>query len=152
MKKIAFVFIAALAVLSFGTGCKKKGGVAEAMAKMESFKGDMCKCKDKACVEGVEAAMKKYGEENKDKMDANAKPSEADQKKMMGMMEEMSKCRATAMGPADGGSAAAAPPAAPPAGDDKGAAAAAPAPAGEEKKDDKAAAPPAGEEKKDDKK
>ena len=77
MKKIAYLFVAAMAVLSF-TGCKKKDKMAEAMAKMESFKNDMCKCKDKACAEGVEAAMKKWGEENKDKMDPNAKPSEAD--------------------------------------------------------------------------
>jgi len=39
MKKIAFAFMAALAVLSFG--CKKKDAVKEAMDKYGSFKTAM---------------------------------------------------------------------------------------------------------------
>src|SRR5205809_862391 len=42
MKKIGIVFVAALALGSFG--CKKKGG--DQMAKMGEFKEAMCACKD----------------------------------------------------------------------------------------------------------
>lgn len=147
MKKIAFVFLAAMAVLSFA-GCKKKGGVAEAMAKMEGFKNDMCACKDgdKACAEKVANAMKAYGESMKGKEPDEKSVSDADKKKMMDMMGEMGKCQTKAMGM---GGDMAAPPAggaAPPAGggDTAGSAAAAPpAGGGDMKKDDGSAAAPA---------
>src|SRR5262245_36404345 len=58
MKKTASVIIAAMAVLSFG-GCKKKSDADKMLDQMESFKKDMCGCKekDKACGEGVEKKM-----------------------------------------------------------------------------------------------
>ena len=61
MKKIAFAFIAALAVMSFA-GCKKKDPAKEAMAKIEGFKTAMCACKagDKACAEKVGKDMPPY--------------------------------------------------------------------------------------------
>jgi hypothetical protein len=135
MKKIAFAFIAAMAVLSFA-GCKKKDNAKEAMAKMEGFKTAMCACKagDKACAEKVEKDMKTYSDAMKGKGDKDAKVSEEDTKKMMATMTEYAKCQQTAMGtdpamapPADPGAAppadpGAAPPAdpgaAPPAGGD----------------------------------
>ena len=131
MKKIAFVFIAALAVLSF-TGCKKKGGgVGEAMAKMEGFKTAMCACKDKACAEKVSKDMAAYGESMKGKEQDPKSISEADKKKMTDIVMEMSKCQQAAMG-AEG--AAPTEGAAPAAGGTEGAA---PAAGGETKPEEK---------------
>ncbi|HSJ99587.1 MAG TPA: hypothetical protein VK932_00045, partial [Kofleriaceae bacterium] len=126
MKKIAFAFLAALAVMSFA-GCKKKGGTAEIMAKMEGFKNDMCKCAagDKACAEKVGKDMQAYMESMKGKIPDEKSVSEADKKKSEALGMEMMKCQQTAMGM--GGDMA------PPAGEG------ATPPAGE------GAAPPAGE-------
>jgi hypothetical protein len=150
MKKIAFVFIAALAVLSF-TGCKKKDAMKEAMGKMEGFKTAMCACKDKACAEKVDKDMKDYGEKMKGKGDKDAKMSPDDEKKMMEAVTAYAKCQQTAMG--TGGDMAAPPaggdkpadmkpadPAAPPAGGDK--------PADMKAGDKPADPPPAGDMKK----
>jgi hypothetical protein len=57
MKKISIAFLAALSLASFG--CKKKGGGAEAVARMTEFKDRMCACKDKACVDKVNDDMTK---------------------------------------------------------------------------------------------
>lgn len=131
MKKIAIAFIAAMTVLSFA-GCKKKDAMKEAMTKMEGFKTAMCACKDKGCAEKVDKDMKSYSDSMKGKGEKDAKMSADDEKKMMQMVADYSKCQQTAMGPEMG-----APPAggegAPPAG---GAAPADPAAGG--------AAPPAG--------
>lgn len=154
MKKIAFAFIAALAVMSFA-GCKKKGGddMKEAMAKMESFQKDMCACKDKACAEKVDTDMKAYGEKMKGKADKDAKISEADQKKMMEVMTEYAKCQQTAMGtgmpdPAAAGTPPAGDTAAPPAGDTAAPAGDTAAPAGDTAAPAGDEAAPAGDEKK----
>jgi hypothetical protein len=143
MKKIAFAFIAALAIFSFA-GCKKKDAAKEAMAKMEGFKNDMCKCKagDKACAEKVDKAMKDYAESMKGKGgDKDAKMSDEDQKKMLAMMGEMAKCQQTATGGGEMG----APPAGgtPPAGGEGAAPAGGTPPAGGEMKKEEGA-PPAG--------
>jgi len=137
MKKIAFVFIAALAVLSF-TGCKKKGGVAEAMGKMEGFKKDMCACADKACAEKVSKAMDDYTKSMGDKGEKMMKEmSDDDKKKSMAIGEELGKCMMKHMAPAMPDPAAT-PPATPPAdkpADDKA------APPADKPADDKAAPP-----------
>ena len=140
MKKIAFAFIAAMAVLSFA-GCKKKDPAKEAMAKMEGFKNDMCKCKagEKACAEKVEKDMKAWMESMKGK-EKDMKSSPEDEKKGGAIMTDLMKCQQAAMGAGDM--------AAPPAGDkpagDKPADPAAAPPAGD-KPADPAAAPPAGD-------
>jgi hypothetical protein len=143
MKKIAFLFIAAMTVLSFG--CKKKNEMKEAMAKMDGFKTQMCACKasDKACAEKVEKDMNSYLDSMKGKeKDKDMKPSPDDEKHMTTTMTDYGKCRQTAMGadpamapPAD---PAAAPPAAPAGGDPAMAppAGGAPPPAGEMKKEE----------------
>jgi len=135
MKKIAFAFIAAMAVLSFA-GCKKKDATKEAMAKMEGFKNDMCKCKagDKACAEKVQKDMTAWMDSMKGK-EKDMKSSPEDEKKGQALMQEMMKCQQTAMGTD--------PAMAPPAGDKPADPAAAP-PAGD-KPADPAAAPPAGD-------
>jgi hypothetical protein len=56
VKKISFAFICAVALLSF-TGCKKKGGAGESIAKMQEFAEKMCKCSDKACADKVQEEM-----------------------------------------------------------------------------------------------
>jgi hypothetical protein len=139
MKKIMFAFLAALAVMSFA-GCKKKGGTADIIAKMEGFKNDMCKCPagDKACAEKVGKDMQSYMESMKGKIPDDKSVSEADKKKSEAIGMEMMKCQQTAMGM--GGDMA--PPATPPAGGETppaGGEGAAPAPAGGE------GAAPAGE-------
>jgi hypothetical protein len=142
MKKIAFAFIAALAVLSFA-GCKKKDAVKEAMAKVEGFKNDMCKCKagDKACAEKVQKDMLAWADSMKGKMPDEKSMSDADKKKGEENRKEMEKCQNTAMGTGDM--------AAPPAGGDmKGGDTAAPPAGGDMKGGDMkggdTAAPPAG--------
>jgi hypothetical protein len=156
MKKIAFAFLAALAVMSFA-GCKKKGGTADILAKMEGFKNDMCKCKagDKACAEKVGKDMNAYMESMKGKIPDEKNVSEADKKKSEAIGMEMMKCQQTAMGmggdmappatPPAGDTAA--PPATPPAGDTAAPPAGGTAPAGEMKKEE-GAAPAGGEMKK----
>ena len=152
MKTIAFAFLAAMAVLSF-TGCKKKNDIGAAMAKMEGFKSDMCKCKagEKACAEKVEKDMKAYMDSMKGKEPDAKAMSDADKKKMMDTVTEMGKCQMAAMAAGD-----MAPPATPPAGGDQAAppAGGAAPPAGDMKAGDTAAppaggaAPPAGDMKK----
>jgi len=151
MKKIGFLFAAALAVGSF-SGCKKKGG--DMMGKMVEFKDHMCACKDgdKDCAMKVQKEMADYAEAHKDEK-ADQKMSDEDMKKATDIGMEMAKCSAKAMGTGAMG----APPAAPPAGDkpagDKPAEGAAPAgdkPAGDKPAGDKpaeGAAPPAGDKK-----
>lgn len=128
MKKIAFMFIAAMAVLSF-TGCKKKNDNAANIAKMEGFKNDMCKCKDKACADGVDKAMNDWSTANKPKDGKKVEMSKDEETKVAGVMKDYMDCRTKAAPPDM------APPAAP-AGTEG---AAPPAPAGGD-----TAAPPAG--------
>ena len=114
MKKIGFLFAAALAVTSFA-GCKKKGG--DAMAKMGEFKDHMCACKDgdKDCAMKVQKEMADYAEANKDMKDQ--KMSDEDMKKATEIGMEMAKCSAKAMGAPAMGGAPAAPAGDKPAGD-----------------------------------
>jgi hypothetical protein len=98
MKKIAFAFLAAMAVLSFA-GCKKKGGAADALAKLEGFKKDMCACTTKECAEKVSKAMDDWSKSQGEAGEKAAKEmSEADKKKGMALAEEMGKCMMKAMG------------------------------------------------------
>lgn len=128
MQKFTIAFVAVMSLASFG--CKKKGGMADSMAKHAGFKDAMCKCdKDKACAEKVAAEMDKYNTEqmkNTSAEDAKkmlADMSPEDMKAMGDVAAETEKCKATAMG------AAAA------AGGDK--------PAGDKPAGDKPADPPA---------
>jgi hypothetical protein len=131
MKKIAFAFIAAMAVLSFG-GCKKKGD--DAAAKMEGFKTEMCACKDKACADAVQKKVTDWS-------NAQPKPKEGEKPKadpkMEATMKAYTECMMKHMAPPTPPTPdpAATPPAAPPAGTDP--AATPPAAGGDDmKKDD----------------
>lgn len=76
----------------------------EAIAKVEGFKDDMCKCKagDKVCAEQVEQAMRNFADSMKDK-ERDLRPSEADEKRMMEIVMQMAKCQQAAMGTDDMG-------------------------------------------------
>jgi hypothetical protein len=113
MKKIAFVFIAAMTVLSFG--CKKKNDAKEVIAKVEGFKTAMCACKagDKACAEKVEKDMKAYMDSMQGKGEKDAKVSADDEKKMTAVMGDYMKCQQAAT--TDPAAAAGTPPAGDPA-------------------------------------
>ncbi len=113
MKNLTIAFLAAASLLTVGA-CKKKGGggAGEAMAKMEEFSNEMCKCKDKACADKVQEGMTKWstdmaakGGEKKDE-----KPDEAAMKKMTEIGQKYAECMTKAMTPAAdaAGSAAAA--------------------------------------------
>ena len=94
MKKFLFVMVAALSLAAMG--CKKKSAGGEAMAKMEGFADDMCKCKDAACVTKVSEAMQKWSTEQKP--DKDYKPTEEDTKKGTEVMKKMQECTAKAAG------------------------------------------------------
>ncbi|HEU0034294.1 MAG TPA: hypothetical protein VFQ53_26910 [Kofleriaceae bacterium] len=91
--------MAALSLLSFA-GCKKKGGAAgEAVAKMESFKKDMCECKDKACADKVNEAYMKWGSEMaKTTAGKDEKPDPDLVKKTTDIMAQYSECMTKASG------------------------------------------------------
>lgn len=76
--------------------------IKEAMAKMEGFKKDMCKCRagDAACGEKVERAMRDYGDSMKGREPDPRSLSDVDKKMMMNMMTEMMKCQQKVMSPA----------------------------------------------------
>ncbi|CAN5288852.1 hypothetical protein BH11MYX1_BH11MYX1_17870 [soil metagenome] len=106
MKKLMIVMLAAMSFAA--VGCKKKGGQAEAMAKMTDFKNRMCECKDNACATKVSDEMAKWGKEQTDNNKGESpKLSDEDQKKFSQVSEDMGKCMQKAMGGGDmAGSAA----------------------------------------------
>jgi hypothetical protein len=124
-------------VLAFGTvGCKKKadGGAANAMAKMQEFADEMCKCKDAKCAQDVSDKMTKWGQEQSKNQKEPPKMNEADTAKAQEIGKKMGECMTKAMGAGGamgggdmGGSAAAG--SAAPAGDTGSAAAGSAAPA-----------------------
>ena len=118
MKNLTIAFLAAASLFTVGA-CKKKGGgdAGEAMAKMEEFSNDMCKCKDKACADKVQEGMTKWSTDMAAKGGKkDEKPDEASMKKMTEIGQKYAECMTKAMTPvaADpvSGSAAAADPAA----------------------------------------
>src|SRR5688572_304376 len=100
MKKLTFVVVSALVVLSFG--CKKGAGSSSgaAMAKMTEFKDEMCKCKDAKCAQDVSDKMTKWSQEQSKNQKEPPKMSEADTKKAAEIGEALGKCMQTAMGAA----------------------------------------------------
>src|SRR5258705_8016998 len=96
MKNLTIAFMAAMALMSFG--CKKKGGAGEAMAKMEDFKNDMCKCKDSKCAEDVSKKMMEWGQAQSKDQKEPPKMSDEDQKKAAAITKEMTDCMQKAMG------------------------------------------------------
>ena len=104
MKNLSICFVAALSLASFG--CKKKGGMAEAKAKMNEFADKMCACKDTKCAQGVSDEMTKWSTEMSKTASKDEKPSEADMKDMEATTKKLTDCMQKAMGAGDMGSAA----------------------------------------------
>ena len=105
MKNLSICFVAALSLASFG--CKKKGGMAEAKAKMNEFADKMCACKDTKCAQGVSDEMTKWSTEMSKTASKDEKPSEADMKDMEATTKKLTDCMQKAMGAGEAGSAAA---------------------------------------------
>lgn len=101
MKNLTIAFVATLSLLSLA-GCKKKGSdsAAAAMGKMVEFKDKMCGCadkKDKDCATKITEDMAKWASDSAKTMDKNAKPSEADMKKMTEVGKQLGECTTKAM-------------------------------------------------------
>ncbi len=94
MKKI-LIAVASMA-LAAGSGCGG-GGADEILGKMRGFKDKACKCKDKACVEGVEKEMMTWAMANMEKM-KNMKPTKAQDEAADKIKDEMEKCKEKASG------------------------------------------------------
>ena len=106
MKNLSICFVAALSLASFG--CKKKGGMAEAKAKMNEFADKMCGCKDTKCAQGVSDEMTKWSTEMSKTASKDEKPSEADMKDMEATTKKLTDCMQKAMGAGDMGAGSAA--------------------------------------------
>jgi len=94
MNKLTVVIVA---VFALGACSKKKeGNAGAAIAKMAELKDEMCKCKDAKCAQDVSERMQKWtAEQPKEQKDQ--KLSEADQKKVAAIGEELGKCMGIAM-------------------------------------------------------
>jgi hypothetical protein len=71
-----------------------RGYAAEALARMSSFRDEMCECKDKACAERVTEALVRWGNEI---AGDQHKISEQEIRQMAEITETMTKCMTTAM-------------------------------------------------------
>ncbi|MFT3697114.1 MAG: hypothetical protein QM831_28485 [Kofleriaceae bacterium] len=69
------------------------------MAKMVTFKDQMCACKDSACASKVADDMTKWGQEEAKKTDDVPQMSDEDTKAFTKIGEEMGTCMQKAMGP-----------------------------------------------------
>jgi hypothetical protein len=94
MKKILVAFTSL--ALATGAGCGG-GGADEILGKMRSFKDKMCKCTDKACVDGVEKEMMEWAVKNMEKM-KGMKPTKAQEEAADKIDDEMDKCKEKAEG------------------------------------------------------
>jgi hypothetical protein len=101
MHKVLLVFVAALSLVTV-TGCKKKGGGGEALAKLEGFSKSMCECKDKACADKVQADMTKWSEEQAKQASGKEadKPDPELTKKMTDASTKLGECYAKVAMPA----------------------------------------------------
>jgi hypothetical protein len=103
MMKLSIGVVAALSLVAV-TGCKKKGGAGEAVAKMEEFSKAMCECKDKACADKVNADMSKWGTEMaKTAGKADEKPDPELAKKSADIMTKYTECMTKLMMAGAGG-------------------------------------------------
>jgi hypothetical protein len=109
--RFGFMLLAASVAAGTLWACKKSGD--DASARMAAFKDKMCACKDRACIDQVTGEMAKWSADHRG--EATEKASEADQKKMAGISEAITKCMtqvardaaaASATGPGAAGSAA----------------------------------------------
>src|SRR5687767_11982752 len=82
-------------------GCPgEKNKFDEILGQLEKFKTEMCACKDVACADKVSDARREYKKTMRDKLDKNAKPTEAQDKQGKAYEAELQACRKALM-PAD---------------------------------------------------
>jgi hypothetical protein len=69
------------------------------IARMGSFRDDMCTCKDKPCAERVTEALTRWGEQMAARpvRDAEHKITEEENRQMAELAEAMTKCMTAAM-------------------------------------------------------
>jgi hypothetical protein len=79
-----------IVALVFAAACSK-GGMDAALDKMDSFKDQVCACKDEACVDGVKKDMDKWMEANKDLK--KKEPSEAQKKRGDEIFKALDACK-----------------------------------------------------------
>ena len=99
MKKMGIVLVAAMSLASFG--CKKKGGMGDAISKLSGFKDQMCKCTDATCAQKVSEEMTTWTQQTQ-KDQKQAKPSDEEQKKMADITKQLTDCMTKAMGTGGG--------------------------------------------------
>jgi len=85
-------------VQKIGMSHTKNRGVDDAIAKLATFKDQMCQCADKVCVDTVTEAMTQWGQDMaREGGDRAAAFTEEDSKKLATVTEEMTKCMMKAM-------------------------------------------------------
>jgi hypothetical protein len=97
MKRLLFLVSFALVT---APGCGGSGKIESydgLLAKMNEFKGEMCKCTDAACAKKVYDGLGKWAVGQRDFIE-NAKPSSAQQDAMKGIEDEFKACQAKAKG------------------------------------------------------
>jgi hypothetical protein len=80
-----------------GGGDTASDEMKQAMAKMEMFKDQMCKCQDAACASRVQQDMTAWAASMKN-LDKTAKPSEEDTKRVTEIMKQFVECATKAAG------------------------------------------------------
>ncbi len=80
----------------FAVGCKGGAGADkfdEILGQLESFKTQMCACKDVACADKVTEARREYRKTMREKLDKGSKPSAAQDRKGKALEVELQACR-----------------------------------------------------------
>lgn len=65
----------------------------EILAQLDKLKTEMCACKDLACADRVMDARREYKKTMRDKLDKDAKPTEAQDKQGKAVEAELQACR-----------------------------------------------------------
>ena len=65
----------------------------EILGQLESFKTQMCACKDVACADKVTEARREYRKTMREKLDKGSKPSAAQDRKGKALEVELQACR-----------------------------------------------------------
>lgn len=91
MRTLAFVLVAVM-------GCKsdqraQRDKFDEILGRLESFKTQMCACKDVACADKVTEARREYRKTMREKLDKGSKPSAEQDRKGKALEAELQACR-----------------------------------------------------------
>jgi len=89
MRRIGFVVAVALAV----TGCAKKTGAGDAVAKLTAFRERMCACKDRACADKVSGELRDWSKDPPG-ITKTAPVNEEEAKELAAVTDELATCMA----------------------------------------------------------